>query len=63
MVKVLRDFLSVQTSNTSNTDRNHSQCPSTPQSRHAKLLFANKTEKDILWKDELDHLAKSEHDR
>lgn len=29
------------------------------ESRKTKLLFANKTEKDIMWKEELDQLAKS----
>ena len=57
MVKVLRDYLSTQTSI---ADRDHTECP---VSRHAKLLFANKTEKDILWRNELDQLAKTEHDR
>lgn len=29
------------------------------ESRKTKLLFANKTEKDIMWREELDQLAKS----
>jgi len=57
MVKVLRDFLhSGREGLTDKTDS--SVCEP-----RAKLLFANKTEQDIWWRDELDGLAKTESER
>ncbi len=63
MVKLLRDFLrpeQQQESNSTDEEREHSEC-NTP--RTAKLLFANKTETDIWWKDELRQLSKAESER
>ena len=47
MVRVLQQLLSLSTSE---------------EKRKTQLIFANKTEKDIIWKDELDTLHKS-HDK
>ena len=73
MVRVVRDALSSQLANreqalTSNSTSSNStqekrdgeqqQQPS-PVAKSAKLLFANKTEKDILWREELDQFAKT----
>lgn len=62
MVKLLRDFfLSNRNTADSHTDnstaekREHTQCVP----RTAKLIFANKTEKDIWWRDELRQLVKA----
>lgn len=65
MVTVFRDFLSSssQPTNTSNTERDHHECPALPEEKSSKLLFANKTEKDILWRVELDQLATSKPNR
>ncbi len=65
MVKLLRDFLLRpevdQESNTTAEQREqHSQCTT---ARTAKLLFANKTETDIWWKDELRQVSKAESER
>ena len=45
MAKVIRDLTSSELK--------------TKESRSTKLLFANKAEKDIMWREELDQLAKS----
>ncbi len=71
MVKLLRDFFHTelvareqetsdsQTDSSTNKQREHEECPTST----AKLLFANKTESDIWWKDEMRQLAKTESER
>lgn len=76
MVKVLRDALSSQLASreqalASNSNSNGScSSSSSSQSREqsaatktAKLLFANKAEKDILWREELDQFSKTTQGR
>ena len=70
MVKVLRDALSSQLTNreqalvsssgssTSSSQERRDQCVSP---KTVKLLFANKSEKDILWKEELAQFSKTSH--
>ena len=70
MVKVVRDALSSQLANREQalTGSSSSGVSSSSQEKRdqfasgaktAKLLFANKTEKDILWKEELLQFGKS----
>ncbi len=71
MVKLLRDFFHTelvareqetsdnQTDGSTNKQREHAECPTST----AKLLFANKTESDIWWKDEMRQIAKMESER
>ena len=67
MVKVLRDFLYTDLTSrdqcpfilSTGEKREHKQC----ETRTAKLLFANKTERDIWWKEELGQVAKTESKR
>ena len=73
MVRVVRDALSSQLANreqaltSSNGGGSSSQerraGEQQPIAKSAKLLFANKTEKDILWKEELDQFAKTTQGR
>ena len=71
MVKVVRDALSTQLTNrerslssaggaTGSLDRRNQRVGGT---KTAKLLFANKTEKDILWKEELSQITKTNKGR
>ena len=71
MVRVARDALSSQLANreqalnsgSSNTQEKRDGEQQQPIAKSAKLLFANKTEKDILWKEELDQFAKTTRGR
>ena len=70
MVRVARDALSSQLANreqalTSGSSNTQEKRDGEQQSvaKSAKLLFANKTEKDILWKEELDQFAKTTRGR
>ena len=70
MVRVARDALSSQLANreqalTSSSSNTQEKRDGEQQSvaKSAKLLFANKTEKDILWKEELDQFAKTTRGR
>jgi predicted NBD/HSP70 family sugar kinase len=72
MVRVVRDALSSQLANReqaltsgSNSGTNTQEKRDGEQSaaKSAKLLFANKTEKDILWREELDQFAKTTRGR
>ena len=71
MVRVLRDALSSQlanreqalTSSSGNTQDKRDGEQQQPVAKSAKLLFANKTEKDILWREELEQFAKTTQGR
>lgn len=73
MVKVLRDTLSSQLASRegnslSSSSSSSSGCPERKDqciggAKTAKLVFANKTEKDILWKEELTQFAKASQGR
>ena len=68
MVKVVRDALSTQLANreralssaSGSFDRRDQPLDGV---KTAKLLFANKKEKDILWKEELSQFAKANRGR
>lgn len=73
MVKVVRDALSTQLANreqslsssgsgTSSSSQERRDQPANA-AKTAKLLFANKTEKDILWKEELSQFSKTTQGR
>ena len=71
MVRVLRDALSSQLANREQALTSSSNGGSStqekrdrePVAKSAKLLFANKAEKDILWREELDQFAKTTQGR
>lgn len=72
MVKVVRDALSSELASREQSLGSSSGAASASQERRdqpagagktAKLLFANKTEKDILWKEELSQFSKATQGR
>ncbi len=48
MVRVLSQLMSPRTDSMTSTDK-----------RNIHLIFANKTRKDIIWLEDIDHLAKT----
>ena len=75
MVRVARDALSSQLANreqalatssssaVNSTQEKRVGGQQAPVAKSAKLLFANKMEKDILWREELDQFAKTTQGR
>ena len=69
MVKVVRDALSSELASreqslsssvaASSSQERRDQPASASSGKTAKLLFANKTEKDIIWKEELSQFSKA----